>query len=47
MVCIPLSDILLHNRSNIDQMEHILLCNEQDFMYFGQDRVFRSLIEDL
>jgi len=30
-VYFTLSDILPHNRSNIDHMQLVLLCNEQDF----------------
>lgn len=46
-VYLTLSDILPHNRSNIDHMQLVLLCNEQDFKYFGPAHVFRTLIEDL
>ncbi len=46
-VYLTLSDILPHNRSNIDHMQLVLLCNEQDFKQFGPAHVFSSLIEEL
>lgn len=46
-VYLTLTDILPYNRSSIDQMQLVLLCREQDFKYFGVDKVFAPLIEDL
>lgn len=46
-VYLTLSDILPHNRSNIEHMKLVLLCNEQDFKQFGPAHVCRSLIVDL
>ncbi|XP_065149445.1 uncharacterized protein [Paramisgurnus dabryanus] len=42
-----LGEILPHNRSTIDPTQLVLLCREQDFKYFGQDKVFSRLIGDL
>lgn len=36
-----------HNGSNVDQMQLALLCREQDYKYFGHDKLFSSLIRDL
>lgn len=36
-----------HSRSNVDQMQLAVLCREQDYKYFGQDKVFSSLVRDL
>ncbi|XP_070406925.1 uncharacterized protein [Nothobranchius furzeri] len=46
-VYLTLTDILPYNRSSIDQMQLVLLCREQDFKYFGVNKVFAPLIEDL
>lgn len=46
-VYFSLTDVAPHNRSNVDQMQLALLCREQDFKYFGHDKVFASLIRDL
>lgn len=46
-VYLTLGDILPYNRSNIDHMQLVLLCREQDFKYFGQEMVFNPLIKDL
>lgn len=46
-VYLTLTDILPHNRSAIDNMQLVLLCKEQDFRYFGMDKVFEPLIRDL
>lgn len=40
-----LANILPHNRSNIDHMQLVLLCKEQDFKYFGRELMFASLIK--
>lgn len=42
-----LTDILPHNRSTINQMQLVLLCREQDFKYFGMNKVFEPLVKDL
>lgn len=42
-----LTDILPHNRSITNQMQLVLLCREQDFKYFGMNKVFEPLIKDL
>lgn len=46
-VYLTLGDILPHNRSNIDHMQLVLLCREQDFRFFGQDLVLAQLLKDL
>ena len=46
LVYLTLTDILPH-RSSTDQMQLVLLCREQDFKYFGVNKVFAPLIEDL
>ena len=46
-VYLTLGDILPYNRSNIDHMQLVLLCREQDFKFFGQEMVFSPLIKDL
>lgn len=46
-VYLILANILLHNKSNIHQMQLVLLCREQDYKYFGQDLVFGSYVKDL
>ncbi|KAG9281964.1 hypothetical protein AMEX_G546, partial [Astyanax mexicanus] len=46
-VYLTLGNILPHNRSNIDHMQLVLLCREQDIKYFGQEKVFSLLIKDL
>ena len=42
-----LGNILPHLRSNIAQMQLVLLCTESDFKYFGHKVLFSSLVEDL
>lgn len=42
-----LTDILPHNRSTTDHMQLVLLCRENDFKYFGINKVFEPLIKDL
>lgn len=42
-----LVDILPHNRSAVDQTQLVLLCREEDFKAFGQDKVFGRVLEDL
>ncbi|XP_054724735.1 uncharacterized protein LOC129235069 [Uloborus diversus] len=34
-------------RSNVDNIQLVMLCLEVDLKYFGQEKMFRSLIEDL
>ncbi|KAI2644731.1 RecBCD enzyme subunit RecC [Labeo rohita] len=46
-VYMTLSDILPHNRSSIDPMQLVMLCRESDYQFFGQEKVFFSLVEDL
>lgn len=46
-VYLTLRNILLYNRSSIDQVQLVLLCREQDLKYFGQEVVFNHLIKDL
>uniref|UniRef100_A0A3B1JNM8 Uncharacterized protein n=1 Tax=Astyanax mexicanus TaxID=7994 RepID=A0A3B1JNM8_ASTMX len=45
-VYLTLGDIQPYYRSNIDHMQLVLLCREQDFKYFGQV-VFSRLMADL
>lgn len=42
-----LGEILPHNRSTVDPAQLVLLCREQDFKCFGQDKIFSRLIADL
>lgn len=46
-VYFSLADMAPHNRSSVDQMQLALLCREQDYKYFGHDKVFSSFIRDL
>lgn len=46
-VYLTLATIFPHNRSSIDQMQLVLLCKEQGFKYFGQDRILSPLLKDL
>ena len=46
-VYLTLADLLPHNRSNIDHVQLVLLCREQDFKNFGQIAVFSRLVHDL
>jgi len=41
-----LSEILPHNRSSIDPMQLVMLCRETDYQFFGQEKVFCSLVKD-
>src|SRR6218665_2214991 len=42
-----LGNLLTHNRSKIDHTQLVLLCLEKDFDKFGQNLVFRRLVNDL
>ena len=42
-----LGNILPHLRSNIAQMQLVLLCTESDFKYFGHNVLFSKMVEDL
>lgn len=46
-VYITLGEILPHNRSCVDPMQLALLCREEDFRYFGQEKIFTPLVSDL
>lgn len=46
-VYVSLADIAPHNRSSVEQMQLVLLCREQDYKYFGQEKVFTTLVTDL
>ncbi|XP_028416452.1 uncharacterized protein LOC114540531 [Dendronephthya gigantea] len=46
-VYVTLGNIYPQNRSQIDQMQLVLLVRESDFKFFGQDAVFRILVNDL
>ena len=46
-VYMTLGDILPHNRSSTDHMQLVMLCRESDCHFFGQDKVFPSLVKDL
>ena len=46
-VYLTLGNLLPHNRSNIDHMQLVLLCREQDFKYFGHDQVLNRLLADI
>lgn len=46
-VYFTLGNIYPQYRSKIDQLQLVLLVRELDFKYFGQDAVFRPLINDL
>lgn len=49
LLCVyaTLTDIPPHHRSSIDQMQLVLICREQDFKFFGQEKIFQPLIKDL
>jgi len=42
-----LAEIAPHNRSSIDPMQLVMLCREEDFQFFGQEKVFSTLVSDL
>jgi len=42
-----LGNLLTHNRSNIDQIQLIMLCRDVDFAKFPIEKVYGSLIKDL
>src|SRR6218665_284616 len=42
-----LGNLLTHNRSKIDHTQLVLLCLEKDFDKFGQNLIFRRLVNDL
>lgn len=46
-VYLTLGEILPHHRSCIDPMQLVLLCREEDFKFFGQEKLFSSLVSDL
>jgi len=41
-----LSEILPHNRSSVDPMQLVMLCRKTDYQFFGQEKVFCSLVKD-
>lgn len=46
-VYFSLGEVQPHNRSSVDPMQLVLLCRENDFKTFGQEKVFSSIITDL
>ncbi|KAI7801292.1 hypothetical protein IRJ41_003851 [Triplophysa rosa] len=46
-VYLTLGEILPHNRSCIDPMQLVLLCREEDFRFFGQEKILSPLVADL
>ena len=36
-----------HNRSTVDHIQLVLLCNEKDFEKYGQNKIFQHLINDI
>lgn len=46
-VYMTLSEIAAHNRSTIDHIQLIMLCREEDFNFFKEDKVFAPLVRDL
>ena len=46
-VYLTLADLLPSCKSNIDHMQLVMLVREQDFKKFGQEVVFRPLLDDL
>lgn len=46
-VYMTLREILPQNRSSIDPMQLVMLCRESDYQFFGQEKVFSSLVKDL
>lgn len=46
-VYLSLGEISPHNRSAIDSIQLVMLCREQDLQYFGQEKVFCHLLQDL
>lgn len=46
-VYMTLSEISPHHRSSIDPKQLVMLCKEEDFKFFGQEKVFGPLVKDL
>lgn len=46
-VYLTLGEILPQNRSCTDPMQLVLLCREEDFRFFGQEKIFSPLVADL
>lgn len=46
-VYLTLTNFDPHFRSNIDQMQLVLLCKEKDLKYFGHDIIFSKMLSDL
>ncbi|XP_071810939.1 uncharacterized protein [Apostichopus japonicus] len=46
-VYMTLANFRPHLRSSVNHMLLVLLCNENDFKYFGQEKLLRPLIDDL
>ena len=42
-----LAEISPHNRSFIDPVQLVLLCSEEDFKFFGQQKLSSTLVSDL
>ena len=42
-----LSEISLRNRSSTDPIQLVMLCKEEDFKFFGQEKVFGPVVRDL
>ncbi|KAJ8043193.1 hypothetical protein HOLleu_10176 [Holothuria leucospilota] len=44
---ITLGNLHDYNRSTVDQIQLVLLCKEKYFKYFGSEKVFKKLVEDI
>lgn len=45
-VYMSLGEFQPHNRSSVDPMQLVLLCRENDFKTFGQEKIFSGIIAD-
>ena len=46
--CLPHSgNLILHQRSTLDQIQLVQLCQEEDCKYFGVDKLFSKLVSDV
>lgn len=46
-IYMTLGEILPHNRSSVDPIQLVMLCRESDYHFFGQEKVFSCLVNDL
>lgn len=46
-VYMTFANVLPHNRSRVDNIKLVLLCKEKYFKEFGQNRIFKTLVDDI